>query len=193
MLLGVLALSVARSSLAEAQLSREHGARLERKIEEIAKNGATNPVKPKKTPVSELEINSYLAFNGKDKIPQGLANPQIVIGADRLLSGRIFVDIDEFKRHRGSGGVLDPLSYVSGQVPLTARGVFRASEGKGRFQLISAEIFGVQLPRPIVRELVAFFSRTPQKPDGFDMDEPFDLPAKIREVLVTKGEAVMVQ
>jgi hypothetical protein len=49
------------------------------------------------------------------------------------------------------------------------------------------------LPRPIVQELVAFFSRTPENPNGFDMDAPFNLPAKIREIVVNRGEAVMVQ
>ena len=192
-LLGLLALSLAVSSTAAAQLTREQGDRLERKIEEIAKNASSDPVRPKRTTMSELEVNSYLAFNGKDKIPRGLANPQIVIGGDGQLSGRVFVDIDEFKRHRSSGGILDPLNYISGQVPVTARGVFRAQDGKGRFQLISAEILGVSLPRPIIQELVAFFSRTPENPNGFDMDAPFNLPAKIREVVVNRGEAVMVQ
>ena len=193
-LLALLTLSLAAlSSTAEAQLSREHGDRLERKIEEVAKNASSDPIRPKRTTMTELEINSYLAFTGKDKIPRGLANPQIVIGADGQLSGRVFVDIDEFKRHRSSGGILDPLNYISGQVPVTARGVFRAQDGKGRFQLISAEILGVPLPRPIVQELVAFFSRTPENPNGFDMDAPFNLPAKIREVVVNRGEAVMVQ
>ena len=189
----LVALSLALSSAAAAQITREQGDRLERKIEEIAKNAAANPVKAKRTPMSELEINSYLAFNGKDKIPRGLANPQIVIGADGILSGRVFVDIDEFKRYRNSGGILDPLNYVSGQVPVTARGVFRSQQGKGRFQLISAEILGVPLPRQMVHELVAFFSRTPQYPNGVDMDVPFDLPAKIREVVVNKAEALLVQ
>ena len=87
-LLALLTLSLALSSTAEAQLTREQGDRLERKIEEIAKNASSDPVRPKRTTMSELEINSYLAFNGKDKIPRGLANPQIVIGADGLLSGR---------------------------------------------------------------------------------------------------------
>lgn len=190
---GVVLSSLALSSPAWAQLSRAHGERLERKIEEVAKNAAADPVAPKETSISEVEINSYLAFNGKDKIPRGLSKPQIALGADGLLSGRVLVDIDEFKRHRGSGGAFDPLSYLSGQVPLTARGLLHARAGKGRFQLISAQIFGVQLPRALVRELARFFSRTAQKPDGFDMDEPFDLPAKIREVVVRKGQAVVVQ
>jgi hypothetical protein len=192
-LFGLMILSLAASSTAAVQLSKEEGDRLERKIEEITKNAATDPVRSKKTPMSELEVNSYLNFNLKDKIPRGLTNPQITIVGDGQLAGRVFVDIDEFKRHRNSGGILDPLSYVSGQVPVTARGVLRAQQGKGRFQLASAEILGVPLPKPILQELVTFFSRTPENPNGFNIDAPFNLPAKIREVAVNRGEAVVVQ
>ena len=88
---------------------------------------------------------------------------------------------------------MDPLSYVSGQVPLTARGVLTSRDGGGQFQLGSAEILGVPLPRPIVQELVSFFSRTPEYPRGFNIDEPFNLPAKIRQVAVNQGEALIVQ
>ena len=186
-------LSLAASSTGAVQLSKEQGDRLERKIDEITKNAATDPVRSKRTPMSGLEVNSYLNFNLKDKIPRGLANPQITIVGDGQLAGRVFVDIDEFKRHRNSGGILDPLSYVSGQVPVTARGVLRTQEGKGRFQLASAEILSVPLPKPILQELVTFFSRTPENPNGFNIDAPFNLPAKIREVAVNRGEAVVVQ
>jgi hypothetical protein len=192
-LFGLMILSLAASSTAAVQLSKEQGDRLERKIDEITKNAATDPVRSKRTPMSELEVNSYLNFNLKDKIPRGLANPQITIVGDGQLAGRVFVDIDEFKRHRNAGGILDPLSYVSGQVPVTARGVLRTQEGKGRFQLASAEILGVPLPKPILQELVTFFSRTPENPNGFNIDAPFNLPAKIREVAVNRGEAVVVQ
>ncbi len=143
--------------------------------------------------MSELEVNSYLNFNLKDKIPRGLTSPQITIVGDGQLAGRVFVDIDEFKRHRNSGGILDPLNYISGQVPLTARGVLRTQDGKGKFQLGSAEILGVPLPKPLLQELVTFFSRTPDNPNGFNIDAPFNLPAKIREVVVNRGDAVVVQ
>jgi hypothetical protein len=49
------------------------------------------------------------------------------------------------------------------------------------------------LPKPVLQELVTFFSRTPENPKGFDIEAPFDLPAKIREVVISKGEAVVVQ
>lgn len=192
-LAGLLLLGAAASSSAALHLSREHGDNLARKIDGINKNAATEPLRSKTTPMPELEVNSYLAFNIKDKIPRGLANPEIRIVGDGQLAGRVLVDMDEFKRHRSSGGLLDPLSYIYGQVPLTARGMLRTRDGKGQFQLISAEIHGVPVPKPIVQELVSFFSRTPENPNGLNIDAPFNLPAKIREVTVHQGQALVVQ
>lgn len=189
----LLLLGLAGAAMAALQLSKEQGDSLARKIEGINKNAATEPVRSKTTPMSEPEVNSYLAFNIRDKIPRGLANPEIRIVGDGQLAGRVFVDMDEFKRHRSSGGFLDPLSYITGQVPLTARGVLRTRDGKGQFQLASAEIHGVPVPKPIVQELVTFFSRTPENPNGFNLDAPFNLPAKIREVPVKQGQALVVQ
>ena len=189
----LLLFNIAGSSAAAPELSREEGDRLHRKMEEIAENSSKNPIKPKRTPVSETEVNSYLAYNAKDRIPAGLAHPQITILGDNRLSGRITVDIDEFKRHRGSQGFTDPFNYISGKVPVTARGLLRTQDGKGQLQLESAQIHGIPLPKRLLQELVTFFSRTPEHPAGFDIDAPFDLPAKIREVTINRGQAVVVQ
>lgn len=175
-----------------AQRSPSDGDRLQRKIDRIAANAAVPNVKSTTT-VSEAEINSYFAFNLRHEIPRGLAQPEISIVGNGSLAGRILVDIDEFKRSRGVEDFLDPLSYVSGQVPITARGVLRTQEGRGRFYLSSAELLGVPLPKPLVQELVGFFSRTPENPRGVDIDQPFDLPAKIRRIEVNRGEAVVIQ
>jgi hypothetical protein len=189
----VLTLSAAVSVTAALEISKEQGNRLERKIDEIAKNASAEPVRSKKTLMSESEVNSYLNFNVKEKIPRGLSHPQISGLGNGNLAGRVFIDLDEFKRQRGSGGIMDPLNYISGQVPLTARGVLRARDGKGQFELISAEIHRIPIPKPLVQELVTFFSRTQETPRGINIDEPFNLPAKIREVIVNQGEAVVTQ
>ena len=182
-------------SLAHAavQRSRADGDRLQKKIDEIAANAAAAKPQPKTTAVSEGELNSYLAFNLRNDIPRGLAEPEILMTGNGALAGRVLVDIDEFNRSRGPQSILDPLSYLSGQVPVTARGVLRTNEGRGRFYLSSAELQGVPLPRSVVQELVRYFSRTADNPRGIDMDEPFDLPAKIRQIEVSRGEAVVVQ
>jgi hypothetical protein len=176
-----------------SSLSRQEGDRLQQKIDAIAKNGALSPVPAKKTPVSENELNSYLNYNLREKIPPALSKPEVTLLGNGELSGRVYVDIDELKRQHGTRGLMDPFSYLSGQVPVTARGVLRSGEGRGQFQLGSAEIYGVPLPKPLLQELVTFFSRSREHPQGFDLDSPFDLPAKIREIAVTEGEALVVQ
>ena len=189
----LVALGLPGAMTLAVQLSKEDGDRLERKIDDIAKTGAAPRPQPKRTPVSESEIDSYLNINFKQKIPKGLTNPEIAMLGNGALAGRVLVDLDEFNRNRRSQGLMDPLAYLSGKVPVTARGVLRAQNGKGRFQLGAAEIHGIALPKQVVQELVSYFSRTPNYPNGFDIDAPFDLPAKIRAIAVDKGEAVVVQ
>jgi hypothetical protein len=186
-------LALCGSSPVTAQLLREAGDRLQQKIDSIAQNGASNPTRAMKTTMTESEVNSYLAFNVKDKIPKGLTNPEIHMLDRGQLTGRVVVDIDDFNRSRQSNGFMDPLSYISGKVPVTARGTLRTSAGKGQFQLASAELMGFPLPKPILQELVSFFTRTRDNPAGFDLDAPFNLPAKIRELVVNRAEAVVVQ
>jgi hypothetical protein len=174
-------------------LSRQEGDRLQQKIDAIANNGALSPVPAKKTAVSEAELNSYLNYNLREKIPPALSQPEVTLLGNGELGGRVYVDIDEFKRQHGTRGLMDPFSYLSGQVPVTARGVLRTRDARGQFQIRSAEIYGVPLPKPLLQELVTFFSRSPERPRGFDLDSPFDLPAKIREIAIAQGEALVVQ
>jgi hypothetical protein len=189
----VLILCLVTLNGAAGSLSRQEGDRLQQKIDAIVKNSALSPVPAKKTAVSELELNSYLNLNLREKVPPALSKPEVNLLGNGGLAGRVYVDIDEFKRQRGTRGLMDPFSYLSGEVPVTARGVLRTREGRGQFQLSSAEIYGVPLPYPVLQELVTFFSRSPERPRGFDLDSPFDLPAKIRGLVVTPGEALVVQ
>lgn len=190
---GVFLLTLCASSSFAVALSRQDGDRLQAKIDAIVKNAAADPPKPGKVAIAEREVNSYLVFNLKEKIPKGLAEPEITMIGDGALAARVLVDMDEVKRRRQSRSVIDPLNYLSGQVPLNARGLLRTREGRGQFYLRSADIGGVPLPKPLLQELIGFFSRTPQNPNGFDIDAPFNLPSKIREISVRSGESVVVQ
>jgi hypothetical protein len=190
---GVFLLTLCASSSFAIALSQEDGNRLQAKIDAIVKNAAADPPKARKFSIAEREVNSYLVFNLKEQIPKGLAEPEITMVGDGALAARVLVDMDEVKRRRQSRSVIDPLNYLSGQVPLNARGLLRTREGRGQFYLRSADIGGVPLPKPVLQELIGFFSRTPQNPTGFDIDAPFDLPSKIREISVGAGESVVVQ
>ena len=186
-------LTLCASSSFAVALSQEDGNRLQAKIDAIVKNAAANPPKPREYSIAEQEANSYLVFNLKEKIPKGLAQPEITMIGDGALTARVLVDMDEVKRRRQSRSVIDPLNYLSGQVPLNARGLLRTREGRGQLYLRSADIGGVPLPKPLLQELIGYFSRTPQNPNGFDIDAPFDLPSKIREISVRAGESIVVQ
>src|SRR6185312_6908278 len=87
----------------------------------------------------------------------------------------------------------DPLGYLTGMLPLTASGVLTTENGMGRFQLESAEISGVTIPKGLLQELLSYYSRTPDNPAGINMDDAFELPARIREIKVAPGVATIVQ
>jgi hypothetical protein len=45
----------------------------------------------------------------------------------------------------------------------------------------------------VLQELVTYYSRTPENPEGINMDAPFELPARIREIRVGTGTSTVVQ
>ena len=56
-----------------------------------------------------------------------------------------------------------------------------------------AEISGVTVPKAVLQELLSFYSRSPENPNGIDMDAPFELPSHIREIRVGSGTSTIVQ
>ena len=82
---------------------------------------------------------------------------------------------------------------MTGRLPLTASGLLITQNGVGRFQLESAEISGIAIPKSLLQELLAYYSKSADKPSGISMDDPFELPARIKEIRVGKGEAMVVQ
>jgi hypothetical protein len=45
----------------------------------------------------------------------------------------------------------------------------------------------------MLQEVLGYYSRTPERPEGVRLDSPFALPAKIRQIEVGQGQAVVVQ
>lgn len=147
----------------------------------------------RRTPVTEGEVNAYLAYDAGDQIPPGIVAPHIsILGAGRL-AGRAFVDLDTVRNQRESRSLLDPLRYMSGRLEVTASGVLHTRDGVGRFELESAAISGVTVPKLVLQELLSTYSRSPEHPDGIGLDDPFALPVNIREIEVARGQAIVVQ
>jgi hypothetical protein len=103
------------------------------------------------------------------------------------------VDLDEVRRERKPTSLLDPFYYLSGRVPVGARGLLRSSAGVAQFDLQSADVGGVPVPKIVLQQIVTHYSRSPARPEGLNLDGPFSLPAQIQEIQVERGQAVVVQ
>ncbi len=148
---------------------------------------------PRRTLVTESEVNAYLAYEAREQLPAGVVDPSVTIVGTGRVSGRATVDLDAVRRQRKATGLLDPMAYLTGRLPITATGVLTTGNGVGRFALESAAVGGVPVPKMLLQEILTYYSRTPEKPGGIALDDPFALPARIREIRVQRGQAVVVQ
>jgi hypothetical protein len=180
-------------SATESKISREAADRLVRKAIAISENGFSSRPAPARTTVTEEELNSFLALDARDQLPVGVAEPRVELLADGRVVAHALVDLDAVRKQRSSGGWLDPSSYLRGRLPVSATGTLRASEGLARFDLESAEVYGIRIPKSLLQEVVAHYSRSNENPRGLDIDAPFPLPAGIRAIEVRKGQAIVLQ
>jgi hypothetical protein len=191
----LLAVAVAGGLLAASppNVSREQADAFQQKLVRIVQQGEVKSDKERSTLVTEGEVNSYLTFKAVDQLPVGVTDPSIVIQSQGRLSGRAVVDLDVIRRKKSSGSWFDPTSYLTGTLPVTAIGTLSTAEGQGRFQLESAAVSGIPIPKSFLQEIVSFYTRTASDPDGIGIDDPFTLPAEIRRIDADNGKAVIVQ
>ena len=72
-------------------------------------------------------------------------------------------------------------------------GILHTQDGKGRFELQAADVSGVPVPKTLLQELVSYYTRSEDHPQGRRLDEVFELPASINRIEVGQGQAVVVQ
>jgi len=168
---------------------------MQTKIERVAAAAETpRPpnARPLRTTFTEGEINAYLALDGPEFLPPGIAMPQVRLGDDGRVRARAIVDLDGVRRAR-ERSLFDPLAYLTGSVEVVAAGRVEGSDGEGLIRYESATIGGVTVPKTVAQELLRFYTTTPERPRGFAFDEPFALPAELRAVSVEGGAATVTQ
>jgi hypothetical protein len=165
---------------------------LRQKFLQIATNGMAETPEARQTPVTDEEVNAYIKALPAEDLPQGLVDPQVSFLADGRLSGRATVDLDALRAARANDGA-GTFIPVTGRVPVEAIGVLRTGQGVGAFTLESLTVSGIVVPKSMLQELVAYYSRSDASPQGLNLEAPFRLPAKIREIRTARGQAVIVQ
>ena len=189
LILGIAVLTAA------ADITPQQADAFARKVAIISQQGTLTARNPgaRRTAVSESEVNSWFAYRSRPLLPVGMSEPQLTIIGDGKVSGAATVDLDAVGKSKRTGSLIDPWSLLGGRLPVTVTGVLRTQNGQGRFELQQAAVSGVPIPKSLLQELVSYYSKTSERPSGIDIDEPFALPAGIRQIEVGQGQAVVVQ
>ena len=190
----ILLLLAAFVPLQAASVSKQQADTFSRKVALIQRQAdSADRAGSRRTALSEDELNSWFAYQALPLLPNGVTQPKITIVGDGRVAGQATVNLDAVAQTRSSGGTLDPWSYIGGQVPVNVIGILHTRDGMGRFELQTADIAGVPVPKTLLQQLVSHYSRTATHPDGVGLDDAFMLPAKIRQIEVGQGQAVIVQ
>jgi hypothetical protein len=191
--IGVPLLLAAPMAQAAGAASKRDAELLRQKVTAINAHGEGTAKTGRRTTITENEVNSYLVFDAKEQIPAGVVEPSVTILGGGRVSGRAVVDLDAVRKAKASASILDPTNYLTGRLPVTATGTLTTQNGMGRFQLESASVGGIPVPKLLLQEIVSYYSRTPENPSGIGLDDPFALPSRIREIQVERGQAIIVQ
>ena len=191
-LIGALALATLVTAHA-ATTTRPQADAFARKVAIINQHAEAGAKSPRRTTVTENEVNSWFEFRAQPLLPAGVTSPKVTaIGNGKLLATAV-VDLEAVCKKRGTGGTLDIWSWLGGRVPLSVTGILHTSGGQGRFELQTADISGVPVPKTLLQELVSYYTRTTDHPQGVKLDDPFALPAQIKQIEVGQAQAVVVQ
>jgi hypothetical protein len=181
------------STFAQVSASKLDAAAMKKKVAAITELGERPTRQGLRTTLTESEVNSYLVYEMGGDLPTGIVQPSVSALGEGRVSGRAVVDLDAVRRANCSAGLFDLRSYLTGQLPVTAIGVLRTNNGVGRFELQSATVGVVPVPKVVLQEIVTHYSKTPSNPAGISLDDQFVLPARIREIQVERGQAIIVQ
>jgi hypothetical protein len=176
----------------DARALRRDAELLKQKLAAIASHAERPDGHIRRTTVTEKEVNAYLVYDALDQLPTGVVEPAVRILGTGRISGRAVVDLDAVRRQRGSASLLDPSSYLKGRLPVTATGVLTTANGVGRFALEAASVSSLPIPKFLLQEIVSSYSKTADNPAGIGLDDPFALPARIRDIRVERGRAIII-
>jgi hypothetical protein len=178
---------------ADVRASKRDAALLKQKVAAINAHAEKPTRAGRRTTVTESEVNSYLVYEAREQIPVGVVDPTVTISGPGRVSGRAVVDLDAVRKQKAPTSLLDPMNYLMGRLAVTAVGTLKTANGVGHFELESASVGSIPIPKILLQEIVSYYSRTPEKPAGISLDDPFALPAGIREIRVERGQAIIVQ
>ena len=171
-----------------ANTSRPLADSFAKKLAIIKQHAAEAPKTTRRTTVTEGELNSWFVYRAQPLLPAGVKDPRVTAVGNGKMLGVVTVDLDDIGK-KGSG----VWKLLGGTLPISLSGVLRTKDGRGQFDLQSADISGVPVPKFLVQEIVTHYTRSEDRPNGIRLDDPFTLPTRIKQIDVGQGQAVITQ
>lgn len=197
----IVGLTMALSSVVFAQApsspAKRDSEKMQKNLAAMLVRAASAPVKgkplqPLRTTFTDRELNAWLVEDGKDNVPVGLVSPRVTFTGPNTLTVNAQVDLDAVRKSR-ERGMLDPMGYLTGMMAIAMTGTFSGTGGQAVFDVQSATLGAVPVPKILLQELISYYSKSPQFPDGITLTKPFPLPAGVRELAIQRGSATVVQ
>jgi len=169
--------------------SRPQADAFAKKLAIIKQHAERSPATARRTTtVTEGELNSWFVYRSQPLLPVGVKDPQVTAIGNGKLLGVVTVDLDDVGKSKSGAW-----SILTGRLPITLSGVLKTKDGRGQFDLQSASLSGVPLPKFLLQEIVSHYTRTEDHPQGIRLDDPFALPSGIKQIDVGQGQAVIQQ
>ena len=137
----IFGLILALTTLQAAAVSKQQADEFSTKLAQIVVRGSgAQDAGAGRTPVTETELNSWLAYSATPLLPAGVSDPRVTMVGNGKVTGQAVVDLDAIGKKRSTGGAFDIWSLLSGKVPVMVAGVLRTKDGMGNFDLESAAV-----------------------------------------------------
>lgn len=145
-----------------------------------------------RTTFSDTELNAWLVADGKENVPVGIVSPRVTFTGPGKIAFKGVLDLDAVRKSRERGW-LDPFAYLNGFMEFAMVGSLSGVGGQGTFDVDSATLGNVSVPKVLLQELISYYSKSPEFPGGITLGKPFALPASVRDIIIARGSATVVQ
>lgn len=184
LLLAVLVLAQA-ASVSGAASAERLAESLQRRIADFEERQRAGKQPAEKVAVvTAPELTAYL--NLLTKLPPSLSALDIQFERERI-AAKGMLDLDQIPQLQGVA--LGPL--FSGRVQVALKGRLTNEDGFGRFDVEDVRLGSIPLSPAVLAQIVAGATRSPGRPDGFDIMAPFRYPYGVRQVKLTPGRALL--
>jgi hypothetical protein len=162
---------------------------LVRKLQLLRERHEEDVREPRDFEVSEEEANAYLTYRLTDRLPEGVVGPWVRFSDGPVMAGAV-LDLAVLRDRIPESSVAE---LLSGRLPVELAAKVRAEEGVGKLELESVTLGGLPIPQSFLQQIVTAYTKSPSRPNGVRLDEPFPLPYGIESASVERGRLFLRQ